>query len=113
MKALFLALVSTALAGMTVAAAAAPPPDTKQVHARGCVQAASEGRCLVLKDVDSNVLYNLMIKGAGPDIGTGIEIIGAPFHGAPGCLQGVPVEVTSWTRKDYMKCTKMRGKSVQ
>jgi hypothetical protein len=96
-----------------MAAGAAPPPETNQIHAKGCVQAATEGRCIVLKDVESGKLYNLLIKGAGPDIGTGIEFTGTPYSGATSCMQGAPVQVANWTRKDYLKCNKARTRSVQ
>ncbi len=113
MKGLIIAVASMTLAGAAVMAAAAPRPDAKQVHARGCVQAAAEGRCIVLKDVESGRFYNLLIKGAGPEIGTGIEFTGTPYSGATSCMQGDPVLVTSWTRKDYLKCSTGKSKSVQ
>ena len=114
MKATLCAVASLALAGVATAAAAAPPPEkTNQVHAQGCVQAAAEGRCIVLKDVESGKIYNLLIKGAGPDIGSGIEFTGTPYAGASVCKQGDPVQVTNWTRKDYMKCSKAGTRSVQ
>jgi hypothetical protein len=102
-----------ALAGVATAAAAAPPEKTNEVHAQGCVQAAAEGRCIVLKDVESGKIYNLFIKGAGPDVGTGIAFTGTPYNGESVCRQGEPVQVTNWTRKDYMKCAKARTRSVQ
>ena len=113
MKALFSAVALLTLAAMATAAAAAPPGKTNEVHAQGCVQAAAEGRCIVLKDVESGKIYNLIIKGAGPDLGTGIAITGTPYTGASVCKQGDPVQVTNWTRKDYMKCAKARTRSVQ
>jgi hypothetical protein len=113
-KALLFAVASMALAGWATAAGAAPPPEkTNEVHAQGCVQAAAEGRCIVLKDVESGKIYNLLIKGAGPDIGTGIGFTGTPYAGASVCKQGDPVQITSWTRKDYMKCTRVRTRRVQ
>jgi hypothetical protein len=112
-KALFFTLALLALIGAAVTAGAAPVPDARQIHARGCVQAAVESRCLVLKDVETGKLYSLVIKGAGPDIGTGIDFTGIPFNGATTCMQGAPVQVTSWSRKDYLKCSRGRTSSVQ
>lgn len=113
MKALFFAVASIALAGVATAAGAALPPETNQVHGRGCVQSAAEGRCIVLKDVESGKLYNLLIKGSGPDLGTGIEFTGTLYNGATACMEGAPVQVTTWTRKDYMRCTKVRNRNIQ
>jgi hypothetical protein len=113
MRKIAFAVAALALAAAAAAAGAAPAPDTKQVHARGCVQIATEGRCLVLKDVNSGVLYNLLIKGAGPDAGSGIDFTGTLYDGATACMQGVPVRVTNWTRKEYLKCAKSRARTGQ
>jgi hypothetical protein len=115
MKRIVCAVAAMALVGAVAAAGAAPAPDAKQITARGCVQAGVEHRCLVLKDVESGKLFELLIKGAGPDIGTGIEFTGKPYGGTTACMQGSPVQVTSWTPKHYLKCSrnKVREKTPQ
>ncbi len=85
-------------------AVAAPPPDAKPVHAQGCVAAAVEASCLVVKDTASGKLYNLIIKGAKPPIGAGIEFTGQTFSGTTTCQQGVPVQVANWQRKPSISC---------
>jgi hypothetical protein len=94
-----------ALAGPAVSAGAASAPDAKQVKAKGCVEAGVEASCLVVKDAESGKLYNLLIKGAKPVVGTGIEFTGVPFDGMTTCMQGSPVKVTTWARKDSLKCS--------
>jgi hypothetical protein len=113
MKGIVCAVAALALAGAAAVAGAAPASDTKQVSVQGCVQAGVEASCLVVKDLQSGNLYNLLIKGAKPAIGTGIEFTGVPYDGVTMCMQGLPVQVTSWTRKDSLKCAKGSLKSVQ
>jgi adenine deaminase len=96
------ALLALAAAAMTAGAA---PPNAKQVNAQGCVQAGVEASCLVVKDASSGKLYNLLIKGARPATGTGIAFTGTSFSGATTCMQGTPVQVTTWTRNDALKCS--------
>jgi hypothetical protein len=97
----FLALASIAAS----AQAPAPPPKPTPIHAQGCVQPGVEASCLVVKDVKSGVLYNLLVKEPRPAVGTGIEFNGVPFDGMTTCMQGTPVSVTTWARKDSIKCT--------
>jgi hypothetical protein len=111
MRVLVFAVAALALTGAQIRAGAASPLNTNQVRARGCVQAGVEAGCLVVKDIDNGKLYNLLIMGAKPDIGIGIEFTGVPFEGMTACMQGVPVQVTTWTRKDSLKCTKGKAKS--
>jgi hypothetical protein len=85
-------------------AVAAPPPDAKPVHAQGCVAAGVEPSCLVVKDTATGKLYNLLIKGAKPPIGVGIEFTGQPFTGTTTCQQGAPVQVANWQRKPAINC---------
>ena len=87
--------------------------DAKQVHATGCVQAGVEPGCLVVQDKTSGNLYDLVIKGARPLTGAAIEFTGVPFNGATTCMQGIPVEVSSWTHDASLKCSKGTQKSVQ
>jgi len=111
MRGFVFAVAALALAGAAMGAGAAQAPNTNQVKAKGCVEAGVEASCLVMKDVDSGKLYNLLIKGAKPAIGTGIEFTGVPFDGMTVCMQGAPVSVTKWARKDSLKCTKSTPKS--
>jgi hypothetical protein len=83
---------------------ATPPPDAKQVHAQGCVAAGVEASCLVVKDTATGKFYSLLIKGAKPPIGAGIEFTGAPSSSATACQQGVPVDVSNWQRKATISC---------
>jgi hypothetical protein len=105
MKHLLLALAAMLLAASAAAFGAGPTPDTKQVHAEGCVAAGVEMRCLVLKDAKSGKLYNLLVKEPQPKIGEGIEFTGVPFDGVTYCMQGTAVQVTNWTHKDSLKCS--------
>jgi hypothetical protein len=111
MRAFVFAVAALALTGAQIRAGAASPADPSQVRAKGCVEAGVEASCLVVKDIDSGRLYNLLITGAKPEIGTGIEFTGVPFEGMTACMQGAPVQVTAWARKDSLKCTKGKAKS--
>jgi hypothetical protein len=104
MKALFGTLAAIALASAAATAGAGPEPDAKPIHVQGCVEAGVEASCLVLKDIDSGKLYNLFVKGDKPAVGAGIEFTGIPFKGITTCMQGAPIKVATWTRKDSLKC---------
>ena len=113
MRGLFCAVAVLALAGTAAAAGAASAPDTKQVNAQGCVQAGVEAGCLVVKDAASGKLYSLLFKLTKPSVGTGIVFTGIPFDGATTCMQGTPVQVATWSRKDSLQCGKGRVRSVE
>jgi hypothetical protein len=105
MKVLAFCIVVLALATSAATfAAAAPPPDAKPVHAQGCVAAGVEASCLVVKDTATGKLYNLILKGARPPIGAGIEFTGQPFTGSTTCQKGTPVQVDNWQRKPSISC---------
>jgi hypothetical protein len=104
MKHAVLAVAAILLAASAVTANAGPAPEPKEVHAQGCVQAGVEAGCLMVKDMRGGRLYNLLIKGPRPAIGDGIEFAGKPYNGLTACMQGVALEVTSWARKDSLKC---------
>ncbi|MGD0358033.1 MAG: hypothetical protein ABSA73_10530 [Terracidiphilus sp.] len=104
MKRVLLAVAALILAGVAAASGAGPAPEPKQVRAEGCVEAGVEMRCLVLKDVKSGKLYNLLVKDPRPNVGDGIEFTGVPFDGVTYCMQGIAVTVTDWTRKESLKC---------
>jgi hypothetical protein len=94
-----------ALLAAAATASAGQVSEAKPVHGQGCVQAGVEMSCLVVTDVKSGVLYNLIIKkGARPDVGTGIDFTGVPFNGMSICMQGAIIEVTNWTRDTSLKC---------
>ena len=98
-----IAILALAASAATLADAA-PPPDSKPVHAQGCVAAGVETSCLVVKDTVTGKLYNLILKGAKPPIGAGIEFTGQPFSGTTTCQQGAPVQVSNWQRKPAINC---------
>jgi len=106
MKRVSLAVAAMLLVVTASASGAGPAPEPKQVHAEGCVEAGVEMRCLVLKDMKSGKLYNLLVKEPRPNIGDGIEFTGVPFDGATYCMQGIAVKVTEWARKDSLKCSR-------
>jgi hypothetical protein len=109
MKRILLAVAAMMLTGAAAAPGAGPATEQKQVRAEGCVEAGVEMRCLVLKDVKSGKLYNLLVKEPRPKIGEGIELTGVPFDGVTYCMQGTTVHVTDWTRKDSLQCSKSQA----
>jgi len=102
MKGTMLAAI-TLLGILVTAAAAAQEP--KPVKGQGCVAAGAEASCLVVKDVKTGVLYNLFFKGTKPAVGTGIEFTGVPSDMMTTCMQGKPLEVSTWSRVDSLKCS--------
>jgi hypothetical protein len=78
---------------------------SQQVHGEGCVEPGAESRCLVVKDPKARNLYILIIKGMQPEIGAGIEFAGVPHNGVTTCMQGTPIAVRTWARKDSLKCS--------
>ena len=102
MKAAIFAAMALIAAAATASAGQAP--DAKAVHGQGCVQAGVEMSCLVVKDVKSGILYNLIIKGTRPAIGIGIDFTGVPYNGISYCMQGVLLEVSNWTPDTSLKC---------
>lgn len=81
------------------------PPPKALVHAEGCVLAGAEARCLLLRDLKTGHLFNLLFKADRPPIGMGIEFSGVLHPGPSACMHGAPVEVTTWARKASIKCT--------
>lgn len=113
MKRFACAAALLALAAAALAAGAAPAPGAKQVKGQGCVQAGVETGCLLVKDAATGKLYYLLIKDAKPAIGIGIDFGGTLFGGTSTCMQGTPVQVSTWSHNDSVQCTRSRGKSVQ
>jgi len=91
------------LLGILMAAVAAAQ-DPKPVKGQGCVVAGVEASCLVVKEVKTGVLYNLVFKGTKPEPGIGVEFTGVPSDMMTTCMQGKPLEVSSWSRVDSLKC---------
>ena len=106
MKRLVFALAAAVLAASAPVAVAGPAEKAKEIHGMGCVDPGVEARCLVVKDTKSGTLYNLRVKEPRPGVGEGIEFTGVAFDGVTTCMQGVAVTVTSWTKKDTLKCGK-------
>jgi hypothetical protein len=90
-----------ALLAIPVTSAAQEP---KPVKGQGCVAAGAEASCLVVKDMKTGVLYDLFFKGTKPAVGTGIDFTGVPRDMMTTCMQGKPLEVSSWSRVDSLKC---------
>ena len=85
-------------------ALAAPQPKPVPVRGQGCVAAGIEARCLIVRDLSSGKLYNLTFRGMPPTIGEGIEFEGLPHQGPTACMQGVGLDVLSWSPKDSLRC---------
>jgi hypothetical protein len=81
-----------------------PAQKQKEVHGQGCVEPGIEARCLVLKDIKTARVYSLIIKGLQPAPGEGIEFVAVPHNGAATCMQGTPLEVIAWQRRDQLNC---------
>jgi len=104
MKRLMMTVAVLVVAGVSATGSAADKP--KQVHGTGCVEPGVEARCVVLKDVKTGTLYNLLFKGPRPQIGDGVEFNGVLFEGMTMCMQGTAVEVADWAHSDSLKCGK-------
>lgn len=106
MKAIIFAVLALAFAATAAQAPNRPkrPRQPNQVHAQGCVEAGVEAHCLVVKDIKSGILYNLLIKGARPQLRTGIDFAGVLHQGPTYCMQGIAVDVLSWKHNDSIKC---------
>jgi hypothetical protein len=92
------------LTGAAAAYGAGSTPEPKEVRGTGCVEAGIEMRCLVVKDVKSGKLYNLLVKEPRPRIGDGIKFTGELYNGITYCMQGIAVEVTDWAHDDALTC---------
>lgn len=84
--------------------ALAPQPPKSAIHGEGCVQAGVEPHCLVLRDLKTGHLYNLLLQSERPPVGLGIEFTGVLRPGPSTCMQGTAVEVTNWAHKASLKC---------
>ena len=103
MKRLFIIALASALA-ITAADAETSPQKPKEVRGEGCVEPGIEARCLLLKDLKTAKIYNLIIKGLQPALGQGIEFVALPHSGPTPCMQGIPLDVIAWQRRDQLDC---------
>lgn len=103
MKRLTLALAAATLA-CAVPGLAAQPQKPEEVHAQGCVEPGIQPHCLMMKDLKSGKLYNLLFKEMAPAVGDGIEVVGVLHSGPTACMQGVPLDVASWTHRNSLRC---------
>ncbi len=67
------------------------------IQGSGCVESAVESSCLVERFED-RATYNLLFADHLPAAGTAIRFKGTEHQGMTTCLQGKPVNVTSWKR---------------
>lgn len=81
------------------------PPSPVPVHGQGCVADGVQVGCLVVRDSGSGILYSLLISGAHPHVGEGIEFTGSPHEAPTSCMQGTPINVSSWSQSDSVKCS--------
>lgn len=91
--------------GASFASALPPPPQKhQQIRGEGCVEPGAETRCMVVKDIRTGALFELLFKGVPPALDSGIEFSGVPHQGVTTCNQGTPLDVLNWVHKD-LKCT--------
>lgn len=81
-----------------------PPAKVVAVRGAGCIEPGIEARCFIVKDIKSSKLFNLIIRGIQPSPGEGVEFIGVLHSGPTSCMQGTPIDVTEWSRKDELNC---------
>ena len=105
MRPFAIALVLATISAFCFLSTTAPAQKSQPVHGEGCVEPGPEARCLVVKDPKAGNLYILIIKGMQPEIGAGIEFSGVPHNSVTTCMQGTPIAVRSWVRKDSLKCS--------
>jgi len=81
-----------------------PPAKAVAIRGAGCVEPGIEARCLLVKDIKSGKLFNLIFHEIQPALGQGIEFIGVLHTSATSCMQGTPIDITEWSRKDQLNC---------
>lgn len=74
------------------------------IHGSGCVENAVENSCHVLIDSKTGNTYNLLFSAKAPKSGTAIRFKGTAYHGMTTCMQGKPVNVSSWKKEKGIKC---------
>lgn len=80
------------------------PPPKNVIRGEGCVQAGVQPHCLVLRDVRTGHVYNLLFKLDRPPMGLGIEFSGVAHPGPNTCMQGTAVDVATWAHKESIRC---------
>ena len=88
---------------VSLTALAVPQEKPTEIRGMGCVQPGVETRCLEVTDVRSGALFDLIIKGVQPAMGSGIEFLGVAHQGVTTCMQGTAVDVKSWVHRN-LKC---------
>ena len=63
-----------------------------------------ERHCLYVRDIRSGKLYNIIVKGIQPAVGTGIQFVGIRHKGPTACMRGTPLDVVSWAHSPSLKC---------
>ena len=81
-----------------------PQEHPNPMHGQGCVKAGVENNCLFARDLKTGKLYNLIVKGLAPPVGIGIDFTGYPHKGPSTCMQGIPIDVESWSHNRTIKC---------
>ena len=98
-------LLALFLAGAVAAATAQDTPaKSATIQGSGCVEAAVESSCLVLKDAKTGDAFNLLFEGKRPGAGAAIWFKGTEHQGMTTCMQGKAVNVTKWKRAKGIKC---------
>ena len=105
MRPIPIAVFVATLAASFMTGSATPPQKPTQIHGEGCVEPGAETRCIIVRDTKNGNHYILLIKGMQPEMGSGIEFTGAAHNGLTTCMQGTPIDVQTWARKDSLKCT--------
>ena len=67
----FAAVALLALMTPAFAADSQKPAQATAIHGEGCVEAGVEARCLVLRDLKTGRLYDLLFKAARPPVEIG------------------------------------------
>lgn len=99
-----IALAMLFVTGCALNGFAAAPENPPPVRGQGCVTGGAEARCLLVRDLKTGKLFNLIFKGIQPALGEGIEFEAQPHQGPTTCMQGTAIDVTGWVHKDTLKC---------
>lgn len=104
MKRLAIFVLISMLACTAAAPAENPQQKPKEMRGQGCVEPGIEARCLLVKDMKTAKIYHLIFKGLQPALGEGIEFVALPHNGPTSCMQGIPLDVVAWERRDQFNC---------
>jgi len=69
------------------------------IRGEGCVWEGVEPNCLMVTDVESDILYNVFFSGDKPAVGQRIFFTATPRLGTDRCVQGKPVDVQTWVKR--------------